>query len=111
MQTRLFGLRLERFTRMKLNHAADMTPGSLAEAVVGGSVPTSSRRFPVRLPARFAAAQPPMASAGICSESPSSDASASGSASGGSLPPRSVPAINSSGAALPFGMKPDFMPK
>ena len=33
-----------------------------------------------------------------------------GSASGGSSPPRSVPAISSSGARS-FGMKPDFMPK
>ena len=33
-----------------------------------------------------------------------------GSSAGGSSPPRSVPAISSSGA-LSFGMKPDFMPK
>ena len=40
----------------------------------------------------------------------SSTAPSRGSSEGGSSPPRSVPAISSSGA-FSFGMKPDFMPK
>jgi very-short-patch-repair endonuclease len=40
----------------------------------------------------------------------SSTAPSRGSSDGGSSPPRSVPAISSSGA-FSFGMKPDFMPK
>ena len=40
----------------------------------------------------------------------SSTAPSRGSSAGGSSPPRSVPAISSSGA-FSFGMKPDFMPK
>jgi hypothetical protein len=62
--------------------------------VVGAAVPTPSRLFPVSL-------APPVAAA---PQLPT------GSTSGGSMPPRSVPAINSSGA-FPSGMNPDFIPK
>jgi hypothetical protein len=75
------------------------SPGAAAPSEVRGVVGVralkASRHFPVNAPMRVAAAQP---------------LTAEGSDSGGSWPPRSVPAINSSGA-LSSGMKPDFIPK
>jgi hypothetical protein len=56
---------------------------ALGGLVVGASAPTAARLFPVSLPMRFAAAQPPTASAATWSESPT-ESSASGSDSGGS---------------------------
>jgi very-short-patch-repair endonuclease len=54
--------------------------------------------------------QPDVVAEAVRSVASSSTAPSRGSSAGGSSPPRSVPAISSSGA-FSFGMKPDFMPK
>jgi hypothetical protein len=85
--------------------------GILESVVIGASAPATTRLHSVRLAMRFAEVdQAPIESAATGLDSLSSEGSSSGSDSGGNFPPRSVPAINSSGA-LPFGTKPDFIPK
>ena len=61
-----------------------MKIGHFEGVVVGASAPTLARLFPVSLSPRFAAGQPPTASAATGPDSPSSDSSRSGSDSGGS---------------------------
>jgi hypothetical protein len=94
----------------RMKHSSKHLPGPdgiLESVAVGASAPATTRLHPVGLAMGFAEPrQAPIESAatGLA------PLSSSGSDSGGNFPPRSVPAINSSGA-LPLGTKPDFIPK